>query len=280
MVIAARSVPVSMGSPTSRTLETETFALTEAWFPAGGVVPRHYHGRACVAFMLGGAFDLRLTGHTHSCPPASVFTEPLGEPHANYMGSGGAHVIVLQPDPARPELPSRVRAVFECTSHQHHAGLTERAARLTQELDAPDDLAPLAAEAIALELLVMMARIESATLKSPPSWLLRAQELLHERFAGPLRISEVAQAVGIHPAHLARTFRAHFSVSIGSYVRRLRLEWAAVELGRADSSLAAIALDAGFADQSHFTRAFKRQLGITPSAFRASRCGRDRGGPR
>jgi len=236
MVIAARSVPVSMGSPTSRTLETETFALTEAWFPAGGVVPRHYHGRACVAFMLGGAFDLRLTGHTHSCPPASVFTEPLGEP--------------------------------------------QRAARLTQELDAADDLAPLAAEAIALELLVMMARIESATLKSPPSWLLRAQELLHERFAGPLRISEVAQAVGIHPAHLARTFRAHFSVSIGSYVRRLRLEWAAVELGRADSSLAAIALDAGFADQSHFTRAFKRQLGITPSAFRASRCGRDRGGPR
>jgi AraC family transcriptional regulator len=209
-----------------------------------------------------------------------VFTEPLGEPHANYMGSGGAHVIVLQPDPARPELPSRVRAVFERTSHQHHAGLTERAARLTQELDAPDDLAPLAAEAIALELLVMMARIESATLKSPPSWLLRAQELLHERFAGPLRISEVAQAVEIHPAHLARTFRAHFSVSIGSYVRRLRLEWAAVELGRADSSLAAIALDAGFADQSHFTRAFKRQLGITPSAFRASRCGRERGGPR
>jgi AraC family transcriptional regulator len=187
---------------------------------------------------------------------------------------------VLQPDPARPEFPSRLRAVFERTSHQHHAGLTERAARLIQELDAPDDLAPLAAEAIALELLVMMARIEGAKLKPPPSWLLRAQELLHERFARPLRISEVAQAVEIHPAHLARTFRAHFRVSIGSYVRRLRLEWAAVELGRSDSSLAAIALDAGFADQSHFTRAFKQQLGITPSVYRASRRGRERGGPR
>jgi len=260
-------------------LDTETFALTEAWFPARRVVPRHYHGRACVAFMLGGSFELRLTGHTHSCPPASVFTEPLGEPHANYMGSAGAQVIVLQPDPARPELPSRLRAIFERTSHQHHAGLTERAARLAQELDAPDDLAPLAAEAIALDLLVMMARIEGAKLKSPPSWLLRAQELLHERFAGPLRISEVAQAVEIHPAHLARTFRAHFNVSIGSYGRRLRLEWAAVALGRSDSSLAAIALAAGFADQSHFTRAFKRQLGITPSVYRASRCSRGNASP-
>jgi AraC family transcriptional regulator len=280
MVVATRSVPVSMGSPQSRTLETEQFAITEAWFPARRLVPRHSHERACAAFMLGGAFDLRLTGHTHYCSPTSVFTEPQGEPHANRMGNGGAHVIVLQPDPAQPELPRRLRAVLERVSHQRHAGLTERAARLTRELDAPDDLGPLAAEAIALELLVMMARIEATNLRPPPSWLLRAQELLHERFAGPLRLSEVAQAVEIHPAHLARTFREHFKFSMGSYVRRLRLEWAAEELVRSDSSLAAIALAAGFADQSHFTRAFKHQAGITPSVYRASRRSGALGRPR
>jgi AraC family transcriptional regulator len=66
---------------------------------------------------------------------------------------------------------------------------------------------------------------------------------------------------------------------MGSYVRRLRLEWAAKELGRTDSSLAAIALAAGFADQSHFTRAFKYQVGITPSVYRASRRSRAKAAP-
>jgi AraC-like DNA-binding protein len=60
---------------------------------------------------------------------------------------------------------------------------------------------------------------------------------------------------------------------MGSYVRRLRLDWAARELVRSETSLAGVALEAGFADQSHFTRFFKRHTGLTPQAYRrAMRC--------
>jgi AraC family transcriptional regulator len=55
---------------------------------------------------------------------------------------------------------------------------------------------------------------------------------------------------------------------MGSYVRRLRLDWAAGELVRSDRSLAALAVAAGFADQSHFTRFFKRHTGFTPNTYR------------
>jgi AraC family transcriptional regulator len=79
----------------------------------------------------------------------------------------------------------------------------------------------------------------------------------------------VASAIGVHPAYLARVFKAHHGVSVGEYGRRLRLAWAASEIARSDTPLATVAIRAGFADQSHFTRLFKRHVGITPARYRA-----------
>ena len=84
---------------------------------------------------------------------------------------------------------------------------------------------------------------------------------------------ELAGAVGVHPTHLARVFRAHYGVSVGEYGRRLKVERAAKEVARSDTPLNVIALRAGFADQSHFTRVFKRYVGTTPARFRAETLG-------
>jgi AraC family transcriptional regulator len=270
MSMPVNSVPVTMGSPMFRSLELDGFGVTEAWFPAYEVLPRHTHDRACVAVMMDGSFDLRLTGKTYHCPPTSVFTEPAGEAHTNFMGPAGAHVVVVQPDPARTELIRPFVGLLERATHSRHTGMAERASRLARELDSPDDLSPLAAEGIVLEMLVGLARQDTGGSNRAPRWLLRAQEVLHARFTEPIRTEEVATAVGVHPAHLARCFRTHFKLSMGNYVRRLRLDWAARELVESDVPLAAVALAAGFADQSHFTRLFKRYLGQTPNAYRRS----------
>jgi AraC family transcriptional regulator len=84
-------------------------------------------------------------------------------------------------------------------------------------------------------------------------------------------MDEIAREVAVQPAHLARVFQRYFRVPIGAYVRRLRLEWAARQLVRSSEPLASLALAAGFADQSHFTRAFKRYSGLTPDAYRRTR---------
>jgi AraC family transcriptional regulator len=257
-----------MGSPSFRSLGLDGFSVIEAWFPAQEVLPRHTHDRACVAVMLEGSFDLQFTGKEFHCRPTAVFTEPAGETHANLMGPGGAHVVVVQPDPSRTELLRPFSSLLEQASHRHHAGIAEQALRLAREVDGVDDLSSLAAEGIVLEMLVSLARLENPGTRRPPPWLLRAQELLHARFAESIRTAEVASTVGVHPAHLARAFRTHFRLSLGSYVRRLRLDWAARELVRSDASLAAVALAAGFADQSHLTRFFKRYTGLTPNAYR------------
>ena len=78
-------------------------------------------------------------------------------------------------------------------------------------------------------------------------------ELLHAWPHEQPALGAIAAAVGIDPSHLARVFRKHHGVSIGAYGRRIRLERAAEQLVKTDRSIAAVAADSGFTDQSHFT---------------------------
>jgi AraC family transcriptional regulator len=124
-------------------------------------------------------------------------------------------------------------------------------------------------EGLALELLGELARRRAGGAESrPPRWLRQARALLQERFAEGLTLEEIALAVGVHPAHLASVFRAQHGCTVGDYLRRLRIEFACREIARSDTPLVEIALDAGFANQSHFTRIFKRLTGMTPAAYR------------
>ena len=67
---------------------------------------------------------------------------------------------------------------------------------------------------------------------------------------------------------LKNTIAAYDGMTLGAYVRRLRLDWAAARLTASDEPLAALALAAGFVDQSHFTRTFKQHTGLTPDQYR------------
>jgi AraC family transcriptional regulator len=91
----------------------------------------------------------------------------------------------------------------------------------------------------------------------PPRWLARAEELLRAHAFTQRRLGEVAAQVGVHPVHLQRVFRAHHGMSMGAYQRRLRLDWAARMLVSSEQPIVDIALEAGFADHSHFTRSFQ-----------------------
>ena len=90
--------------------------------------------------------------------------------------------------------------------------------------------------------------------------------------AGAARRSDRARGAGrgrrspsdVPCPSLPRPLRA----SVGEYGRRLRPAWAAAELARGGKPLAEIAASASFADQSHFTRVFRRQVGTTPARYR------------
>jgi AraC family transcriptional regulator len=83
-----------------------------------------------------------------------------------------------------------------------------------------------------------------------------------------LSIADVADGVGIHPVHLARSFRRYFRCSPGEFTRFCRLERATRMLTRSECPLSDIALESGFSDQSQLSRAFTRDLGIAPGEYR------------
>ena len=76
---------------------------------------------------------------------------------------------------------------------------------------------------------------------------------------------------GVHPVHLARTFRETQGMTIGQYFRGVRLARATDLLRDPRRPLSDIAIEAGFSDQSHLCREFKRATGVSPGRFRARR---------
>ena len=99
---------------------------------------------------------------------------------------------------------------------------------------------------------------------------LRTRDYLEASYQSPLTISMIAHEVGASASHVQRTFRAHLGVPIVPYIQARRLQHARTLLHTSDHSIAEIAFASGFTSQSYFTRLFTREMGISPSRFRAA----------
>ena len=243
------------------------FLVTNAWFAARDVLPPHHHDRTVVGITISGEWDSVVGRRTLDNRPGHVHTEPAGDTHSNHFGARGAHVVIVQPDPAATELlaPS-VRLLSEV--HQlMPGGARTLGGRLVAELSHPDDLSPMAIEAGCLELLTSASR-QARESRGTPIWLGRVVEFLHAEFRHAPALTEVARVAGVHPSHLVREFKRVYGETPAARLRRLRVESTVTQVTATDDSLSEIAAAAGFADQSHFTRHFRRHFGLSPLAYR------------
>jgi AraC family transcriptional regulator len=98
----------------------------------------------------------------------------------------------------------------------------------------------------------------------------RILELLDGASAAQMSLAKLAAEIGVSEGHFIRLFKARFGVAPHQYVVKRRLEHGK-ELLSSDMNLAQVAAASGFSDQSHFTRVFKREFHMTPSAWRRGR---------
>lgn len=97
--------------------------------------------------------------------------------------------------------------------------------------------------------------------------LWQAREILHDTYETSPTLMDIARQVEVHPVYLARAFRHAFGETVGECIRRRRIEAGCRLITCSNLSLSEIALEVGFADQSHFTRTFKKCLGVPPSEY-------------
>lgn len=104
-----------------------------------------------------------------------------------------------------------------------------------------------------------------------PQAVVRAKELLGSRLGQPPSLEELAAAVNLSPFHFARVFRRATGLPPHAWLKQRRLEQARALLKGGGTPLG-VALQLGFADQSHLGRQFKQAYGVAPGAYRKA-CG-------
>jgi AraC family transcriptional regulator len=257
-----------------RSLHAAGLLLSERTYPPHLELPPHAHERPYLCAVLQGSYTERCGGKEWSCAPQTVFLRPQFEVHTDHFSETGGRVFGIE---LGTEWPARIGPLSRALHKP--AALSGPCAslvfKLYREFRTNDMASPLIVEGLVLELLGEACRFGAHNVGTGlPRWLIQARDVLQERYRDPPSLADMAEEVDVHPVHLARVFRRRFGCTVGEYVRRLRIEFACRELALPGRSFVDIALAAGFCDQSQFCRAFKQQLGMTPSQFRRQLCRR------
>ena len=244
--------------------------LSETYYPPNLSVPRHSHELPYFLLLVSGGFKETFTRRSFLCKPFSVVFHPQATSHFGTISHDGSLCFNIQVRRPMLERLYDYATTPEACADLNGGELNWLALRVYREYRESDTCSPLAIEGLVLEMLAAAARRSKPNERRPPGWLAQVVELLHAEFQDTLRLGEIASRIGVHPVHLSRVFRRFQGQSVAEYVRQLRVRYACRQLTSSQPGLADVAVDAGFADQSQFSRAFKQVTGTTPGSFRKS----------
>jgi len=232
----------------------------------------HRHDTYAIGITTAGVQTFRYRGSRRVCLPGQLHVLHPDELHDGAAGTDegfGYRILYIPPDLVRDALGG-AELPFVADPVQEPIPATRRIASLLIDIDEPiNELTSAEIAAAVADSLVSLsgkARHRQARIDLTAVQLVREYLTVHA--CEPTPASTLEQVAGIDRFTIARHFRWAFGTSPDRYrtLRRLAVARAAIEGGR---SLARTAAEAGFADQSHMTRQFKRTYGLTPGRWMA-----------
>jgi len=242
----------------------------EVFYDSGRTLDMHAHAPLFIAFAMDGRYRESACGLDFDCGPRSVVFHPPEEEHAIAVGPLPMRCFIVELDAG--EMQRRYDATPPSTLlHVEGGPMASVLTTLYGEFRLTDACSSLAIQGLVLQLLAGLSRTdvpEIERVREP--WIDRVNEILRDQFRSHLTLEEIAAQVGASPARVSAVFRRVYHCSIAEEQRRLRVDFARGRLHDRDASLAEIALEAGFSDQPHFSRAFKQVTGMTPARYRSA----------
>lgn len=219
-------------------------------YPAGTTMPEHEDGRPRLSIMLRGGLYEESSQGTFAADAGGLVVKGAAAKHATHIRRDSAILSVALPD----------EAVYpKAWFWRGDAVACRLACQTFQAVVQSDD------SALGETLTEIFALDVEGSDDVPPAWLQAVKSQLDESEQDET-VQNLAARCGCHPVYLARRFRSFFGVSISEYQHWRRIQRATAQAGKR-TNLAELALAAGYYDQSHMTRYFKRLLGTTPKKW-------------
>jgi AraC family transcriptional regulator len=248
-------------------IATPAGSLAEMAYAPGWCEGRHSHRNASFIYIVAGDHWATHSRGGDTARAGTVRYLPAGEPHEVYFPLGST-CLQLELESSIIDLAAEQGRPLKCPGEIHDARAGPLGARLHHEFFTSDDLSQLEVEGVALQLLLAGEPVGRAQHRDTPPWVLRIGEQLREELATRFALQAIARSVGRHPVQVSRQFHRHFGCTLSEYVRRARVARAQELLLHTDRTISDIAFACGFADQSHFTTAFRRVAGVPPRRYR------------
>lgn len=248
--------------------------LSENDYLPDQTTPYHAHESILFYLVLDGFCRETTMRNTNTHAASTLVFLDAGEPHATHWlpdSPGRCFHLEMNTSFLQSRLQKDNLLPQGGSLHFESGALPLLMRRLRTELIRWDTHSALIAEGILLELMGEVGRAQTTRLPVGGNWLPAVEACLREQWKMPPTLTELADLAQVHPSHLLRAFRHHYHVTPGEFVRRLRIEEACRRL-RTDPalSLSTLARDLGFADQSHFSRTFRKIVGSSPGSYRKS----------
>lgn len=250
----------------TRSLQLAGALMSEVRHARGSRVAPHSHEAPYLSLLLEGSYTEGAADFSVRYEPYTVvFHDALTE-HWDAIEESGCRMFFV-------ELLAPWTHVTAAAQKRAHLFEMDGSApvwlvlRLHREFLAGDAASPLTIESVLFELCAYLSHpIPDASRE--PIWIAEAEAVLRADIAARVDLRSLAAQVNVDPSHLCKTFRRFRRRTIGDYVMGLRVRFVCRRLVETSEPLSAITARAGFTDQSHMTRFFKRFTGISPAAYR------------
>jgi len=232
---------------------------------AGASPGRHYHQHANLVFILDGECLEKRQHHSYERKTSDIAFLHAGEIHETIFMSALTRYISVDIKPglfAESDIDENVI----CSAVEKSPDAKFLILKIYAELLCNDDLSNDSIKMLFLEF-ASLSRIVGRV-KTPPAWVNVVHELLNDRWSETITLKQLSEASGVNPVTISKHFPIYFACTLGSYLRKLRVERSLSMIKNHDSSLTQTAYACNFSDQSHFTRSFKAYTSLLPTKFR------------